>query len=253
MKILVIIGSPQGKGSGYRVVTDIERQMKRMGDVDFEYLFLKDANLGLCRGCYRCAIAGEDQCPIKDDRALIEGKILGADGVILSSPIHMLNVSWPMKNFVDRFMYTNRRPRFFSQKALIVVNGITTLGPKKTLETMRMTLGGIRIVHEMCVATQPWPETQRIALRKERAIQDGAEKLYRACLDTRLPDPGFKEYLSFLILRSIYTEWKEHLPLDFEYYRGKEYFYEAKIGTATRLSAVAVAFVAVRLMRKTWA
>jgi multimeric flavodoxin WrbA len=253
MKILAIIGSPKGKGSGYKVVTDIERYMKSIGDVEFEYLFLKDADLGLCRGCYRCAVAGEDQCPIKDDRAMIEEKILGADGIILSSPIHVMNVSWPMINFADRFMYTNHRPQFFSQKALIVANGITTMGPKKTLETMRMALGGIRIVHEMCVVTQPWPETRRIAIKNEKAVRDAAEKLYRACLDKNLPDPGFRDYLGFLILKSIYTDWKEHMPLDYEYYRGKEYFYEAKVGTATKLAAGAITSLVMRMIKKTWA
>lgn len=48
--------------------------MKELGDVEFEYLFLKDVNLGLCKGCYTCMLRGEERCPLKDDRAAIEKK-----------------------------------------------------------------------------------------------------------------------------------------------------------------------------------
>ena len=83
MKILAIIGSPRGKGSGYKIVRMIEDQDEIPGEVEFEYLFLKDAKLGTCLGCYACMALGEDKCPLRDDRAAIEGKMLAADGVIL--------------------------------------------------------------------------------------------------------------------------------------------------------------------------
>jgi len=122
MKILAIMGSPRGKGAGYAVVKKIEAGMKAMGDVEFTYLFLNDADLKLCTGCYTCLAKGEEKCPLKDDRAAIEQQLLAADGVILSSPMYVLNVSWLMKNFIDRFAYTNHRPRFHGQKVLTVVN-----------------------------------------------------------------------------------------------------------------------------------
>ena len=37
MKIIAIMGSPRGKGSGYKIVKKIEERMMR-GRVDFEYL-----------------------------------------------------------------------------------------------------------------------------------------------------------------------------------------------------------------------
>ena len=122
MKILAVMGSPRGKGAGYKIVQKIEDRMKAMGNVEFEYLFLKDANLKLCTGCYTCMAKGEEKCSLKDDRPAIEQQLLAADGVILSSPMYVLNVSWLMKNFIDRFAYRNHRPRFHGQKVLIVVN-----------------------------------------------------------------------------------------------------------------------------------
>ena len=46
--------------------------MKSLGEVEFEYLFLKDAKLRPCLGCYACMALGEDKCPLRDDRAAIE-------------------------------------------------------------------------------------------------------------------------------------------------------------------------------------
>ena len=141
MKILAIMGSPKGKGSGYRVVQLIEKRMKAMGEVEFEYLFLKDANLQPCKGCFTCVTKGEDKCPLKDDRAKIEAAILASDGVILSTPGYVQNVSWLMKNFIDRFAYTNHRPIFHRQKVLLVANS-GGAGLKEAIAPMRIALGG---------------------------------------------------------------------------------------------------------------
>jgi multimeric flavodoxin WrbA len=51
MKILAIMGSPKGKGAGYKIVQKIEEELNKLGEVSMEYLFLKEANLELCREC----------------------------------------------------------------------------------------------------------------------------------------------------------------------------------------------------------
>lgn len=58
MKALAIMGSPKGKCAGYKIVRRIEDRMKAMGDVEFEYLFLKDTNLQPCQGCFTCSTKG---------------------------------------------------------------------------------------------------------------------------------------------------------------------------------------------------
>src|SRR5512136_704254 len=151
------MGSPKGKGSGYRIVKMIEDRMKAMGDIEFAYLFLKDANLKRCTGCYTCMAKGEDRCPLEDDRASIEQMLLAADGIILSSPMHVLNVSWLKKNFVDRFAYANHRPRFHRQKILTVVN-MGGDSPKAALAFLRNALGGSQVVCELGIATPPWKQ-----------------------------------------------------------------------------------------------
>jgi multimeric flavodoxin WrbA len=116
------MGSPKGKGSGYKIVKKIEDRMKVLSEVEFEYLFLKDTNLKPCIGCYNCMAKGEDICSLKDELDSIEQKLQTADGFILSSPVYVSNVSWLMKNFIDLFAYTNHRSRYHRQKMLTVVN-----------------------------------------------------------------------------------------------------------------------------------
>ncbi len=228
MKILAIMGSPKGKGSGYRIVKKIESRMKAVGDVEFEYLFLKDANLRPCTGCYTCLAKGEEKCPLRDDRATIEQKLLAADGVILSSPMYVLNVSGLMANFIDRFAYANHRPRFHRQKVLSVIN-MGGDSPKAALKFLRHALGGARVVQELGIATPPWPQTERAVAKKEHAIAVAAEKYYRACLDTSLPSPSLRDLVVFLFRQKACLICREYLPADYAYYSGKTYYYETKI------------------------
>ncbi len=81
MKILAICGSPR-KGNTYKVLNSINENYP---DIDYKILMLKDLNFELCKGCYSCVVRGEEKCPIKDDRDMIIGEMLEADGIIFAS------------------------------------------------------------------------------------------------------------------------------------------------------------------------
>jgi len=85
LKVLAIIGSPREKGNSYKVTQRIEKKMKELGGVEFEYLFLKDVNLEQCQGCFTCISKGEELCPLKDDRDKILEQMLASDGLILGA------------------------------------------------------------------------------------------------------------------------------------------------------------------------
>ena len=240
MKILAIMGSPKGKGAGFRIVTKIEQRMKALGDVEFAYLFLKDANIQPCTGCYVCMAHGEDNCPLKDDRAAIVQNILAADGVILSSPVYVSTVSWLMKLFIDRFAYNNHRPQFHRQKLLTVVNAAGSY-QKPALASLRWALGGARVVSELALQTPPWPQTQRAVARKERAIVAAASKFYQACLNTALPVPTLATYLNFLAMQELSLRCRQYLTADYAYYNGKAYHYATRINPLTAALARAIA------------
>ena len=245
MKIIAVIGSPKGRGSGFAVVRRIEDRMKAQGSVEFQYLFLKDANLEPCTGCYACMAFGEDKCPLKDDRGAIERMLLDADGVILSSPVHVANVSGLMKNFIDRFAYRNHRPIFFRQKVMTVVN---MAGSDRA--SLRYILGGSRIVQELAVQTPPWPQTEQAVAAKERAIAKASDAFYRACLDTALPTPTLSRYVTFLMMRRLSRDCQRYLPADHAYYDTKDYYYDARISPGKKIVATAFSRVLSLMMRR---
>ena len=221
-----------------------------MGDMEFEYLFLKDMNLKLCTGCYTCMAKGEDKCPLKDDRTTIEQKLSTADGFILSSPVHVSNVSWLMKNFIDRFAYMNHRPRFHRQKLLTVVNMAGT-DKKGAQSALKIALGyarSTRIVHELAIATPPWLQTECAVAEKERAIDAAAKKFYRACLDTSLPSPTFNSYVDFLLMQKLSLACRQYLPADHVFYGGKTYYFDTSVNPIKAAMAKAI----VEVMMSVW-
>ena len=223
IKIVAVIGSPKGRGAGHKIVTMIEDRMKSLGDVEFEYLFLKEAYLKPCTGCYACMAQGEDKCPLADDRAAMEQKLFAADGVILSSPVYVGNVSGLMKNFIDRFAYTKHRPRFHRLKVLTVANMAGT-EKKGALASLDNVLGGSRVVHELGIPTPPWPQSERAVAKKERAIDAAAKKFYRACLDGSPPAPTFNDYMNFFSYQKLSRECRRYLPADHSFYNGKTFY-----------------------------
>ncbi|MGZ7044375.1 MAG: flavodoxin family protein, partial [Methanobacterium sp.] len=124
MKVLTIMGSPKRKGNTYRITRKVEEEMKKLGDVEFEYVFLKDLDLKSCLGCGVCMDKGEEICPLNDDRAMMEEKMQNADGVIFTSPNYVFNVTGLMKNFIDRFAYVCHRPRFFKNAMVLTTSGV---------------------------------------------------------------------------------------------------------------------------------
>lgn len=248
MKIVAVLGSHKGMGSGYGIVRKIEDRMKAIGDLEFTYLFLKDANLKPCRGCYTCMAIGEEKCPLKDDRAAIEQELLAADGIILSSPVYVANVSGLMKNFMDRFAYTNHRPRFHRQKVLAVVN-MAGNSKKETLSALKYLLGGSRTVHELAIATPPWPQTEREVADKERAIRDAANKFFRACLDSTMPAPTFSNYISFFSYQKLSRECRQYLTADYAFYDGKTYYYDTSVNPIKATVAKVIVDVVMNRMR----
>lgn len=244
MRVIAIMGSPRGKGAGYAIVKMIEGRMKAMGKVEFEYIFLKEVNLKPCIGCYACMVSGEDKCPLRDDRFAIEQKLLTAEGVILSSPVYVNNVSWLMKNFIDRFAYRIHRPCFYRQKVLSVVN-MAGGGQKEALLSLKNALGGSRVVHELAIATPPWLQTERAVAEKEKAIDVAAKKFYQACLDRSLPAPTFENYKDFFIFQKLSFECRQYLPADYAFYHGKAYYYDTRLNPIK--AAAAKAFVRIMM------
>jgi len=248
VKVVAIMGSPH-KGSGYKIVQDIETQLKLLGDIDFKYIFLNDIEFNMCKGCFICFSKGEEFCPLKDEKENIEKEILSSDGIILSSPVYAWNVSALMKNFIDRFAYSLHRPKFFNQSLMLVANGGS--GVKKTVKALSMTLGGSKKACELAITATPYGATKAYSEKASRDIKRCAEKFYNSMSDKTNQSIELGRVIWFRLFKKIASISKETIPADYAYYKDrKKYFYEANINPVKGCIADIIASIAVWIMRR---
>ncbi len=249
LKILAIVGSPKGKnGNGYRAIQNIETEMGKLGSIEFTYLFLNKTDLKPCLGCFACVSRGENLCPLKDDREKIEVLIEAHDGIILSSPGYVQNVSGLMKNFSDRFAYTHHRPKFFDKKVLLVANG--GAGLDKTLSGLSLAIGGPKVVGKLAVLAPPWPLKDNAKRKNEKNTREASAKFYQSLKSNKLSSPSLNELLMFRFFKATSKECQTWLPADYEYYSRLEgYYYPTKINPVKRGLAPVIVRLVTFLMR----
>jgi multimeric flavodoxin WrbA len=243
LKILAIIGSPRKNGNTHKVTRSVEEKMKQLGTVDFEYVFLRDLDLRPCLGCGTCFEKGEEHCPHKDDRAMLEEKMHRADGVIFASPSYVFNVSGLMKNFFDRFAYVCHRPRFFKSALVLATSGFE-LGTGQMLKTISFVpeIWGFRIAHRFAIATNGVQEFSTRTDKADKKIGTAAIKFYSAVAAGRVR-PGVFNMAMFLAvqpsIRKISAEyydyhyWRDHGWLE----KDTWYYYDPQAGVAKKTMA----------------
>lgn len=235
MRVLVIMGSPR-KGNTYRAAQTIEAAMRSLGEVEFEYLMLKDANLAQCLGCFLCFEKGEERCPQKDDAPSIEQKMHDADGVIFASPVYGMNVSGLMKVFIDRLSYIFHRPRFFDKKALLLATA-GALGEKDVLDYLNLvaTVWGFEVAGRAGIVTSP-VISARQTQKNEQTLRDAARVFYEALNRKTRASPGLRDVIIFHGQRGTFDELRNHSPVDYAYWDemgwlapGKRYFVDVPV------------------------
>lgn len=231
MKVLAIIGSPRKKGNTYKTVACVEEELLRVNStIDFEYLFLADCHLEMCKGCFSCFAKGADKCPLKDDREIIIEKMTAADGIILAAPTFALGVPALMKNFIDRLAYTLHRPRFFDQAFLAVSTVGGAVGMKQALGQLALLSAGARKSLKLGVPMPPvsMPMLQNRAAKK---LEKTAKAFYASMISSGRHKPGFIDFSYFGAFKSLsrYESYRKECPADNEYYKEKAaYFYPVK-------------------------
>lgn len=232
-QVVAIIGSPR-KGRTYKAVSRFEQELKRLGTIDFEYLFLKDVHLENCRGCELCLSKGEQFCPLKDDLNKIYERLIKADGVIFATPVYSLQVTALLKNLLDRMAYIFHRPRFFNKTSIaIVTQGV--IGGKKVVEYLDelAEFWGYKVCPGLTL-TVPWEKTLPAEEQKmEAAIKKSASNYYMLLNDPKPPIPTLKQVIIFRAVQAVHAV-ESGLAADHDYYQAKgwltsNYYYDTKI------------------------
>lgn len=110
MKILLINGSPKGKGSNsYKLAKAFVEGMKQGAEemasgteMQVEEIQVNRLDLKPCLGCYSCWNKTPGKCCIQDDMKEVIEKLLWADVTIWSFPLYYFSVPGGLKNLIDR-------------------------------------------------------------------------------------------------------------------------------------------------------
>ena len=96
---VIAINSSNRKMNTYDLIVQTKEILKN-NNIDVEIVNLFEYEIKACIGCEHCLVKGG--CVLKDDTFDIMQKIKSSDGIILTSPVYMENISGKLKTFVDR-------------------------------------------------------------------------------------------------------------------------------------------------------
>lgn len=222
MKILAIISSPR-KQNTYNAIKSIESIHKEKYDCEYEYLFLNKVDLKGFIGCHLCLTKGEEFCSLKDDRDIIINKIESADGVILASPNHTMNVNWRMKNFIDRYSYLMHRPRFFNQRFMILITSGSYRGIKQAIKALELMGSGGKIISKIGVTNSPGMNNKK-RKKQSKKLKKEAIKFINNMNKPFVYKPSLGHLIWFSAFKALSKETEKEFPADYEYYSEREFF-----------------------------
>ncbi len=253
-KVTIFIGSP-GKGATYQAVEELVTNFKSHAEIDFEYVFLNDYNLGNCKGCKLCFNKGEEYCPLKDDRDLLLEKMNNSDGVIFATPNYSFHVTAIMKNFLDRMAFVFHRPRFFGKVVMaIVFQGI--YGGTAIVKYLETTVGenwGFNVAKGCCLtAFEP-----RTALEQKKITQEiskASARFYKEFMRSTPPIPSFFRLMMFRMGRTSIRLCQDEKFRDYRYFKEKgwfesHYYYDTPLGPIKKLAGCFFDFLGERIAK----
>jgi multimeric flavodoxin WrbA len=237
--MLAIIGSPRTNGNTYKTIKLIEQRLiEKDNTVEFEYVQLSKTDMRTCKGCFACVEKGEENCPLKDDRKNLEIKMRKADAVIFASPVYTYNVSWIMKNFLDRFAYRCHRPDFHGKKAMVVVStGAVGLGVVGCILSFIIGTMGFITCAKVGLTYAPLHEIDNIkSLKEMKKLNKQVDLFYSKINDTEVIKPSFIKLLTFRMQQKAFLKAPQN-SADFQFWNAKgwlnkteNYYYKVHVG-----------------------
>lgn len=144
MNILGIVCSPRKEGNTEFLVKEALNVARKAG-ADVELLKIAEMDIAPCDGCQSCKKIGK--CKIKDDMDNVYGKLQGASGIIIGTPVYFWSVSGQAKVLMDR-TYALRFPEW---KLKGKIAGAIAVGAHKGHQTALSTLNNFFLAHGMQV------------------------------------------------------------------------------------------------------
>lgn len=123
-RIIVLVGSPR-KGGNTELLADAFAEGAGQRH-EVELVSVADFRIHPCLGCNRCYSNEGHHCVQQDDMASIYEKFMGADTVVIASPVYFYGISAQLKALVDR-LHTPMRNEFKIRRLGLILVGAATL------------------------------------------------------------------------------------------------------------------------------
>lgn len=121
-QVIAINGSPR-KTTTHKLLLEIAKLLESQ-QIEVTIINLRDYQIDDCIGCELC-IRKTSKCFQKDDSQTILSKLVKADGVILASPVYVMNITGRLKSLIDKTASWIHRPPMVGKPLLSVA---TTAG-----------------------------------------------------------------------------------------------------------------------------
>ncbi|NPD90587.1 MAG: flavodoxin family protein, partial [Asgard group archaeon] len=161
--------------------------------------------------------------PLEDDRDIIIEKIESADGVILASPNHTMNVNWRMKNYIDRFSYLMHRPRYFNQRFMILITSGSYRGIKEATNSLAPMASGGKVISKIGVMNSPGMNEKKRE-KQTKKLQKEAKKFADKMNEPFNYKPSFGHLVWFSAFNALYQGEADESSADYRFYSTKEFF-----------------------------
>jgi multimeric flavodoxin WrbA len=99
-KVLVLSASPR-KGGNSDILCDQFMMGAEEAGNQAEKIFFRDKEINYCLACDVCKNNGGD-CDQKDDMAEVLDKMIGADVIVMATPVYFYTMNAQMKTLIDR-------------------------------------------------------------------------------------------------------------------------------------------------------
>ena len=103
MKVLLINGSPNAKGSTYTALNEVAGALKSM-DVETEIIHVGHKDIRGCIGCRKCKTNGK--CVFNDIVNETAPKFEACDGIVIGTPVYFASANGTIVSFIDRLFYS---------------------------------------------------------------------------------------------------------------------------------------------------
>jgi putative NADPH-quinone reductase len=133
-KVLVVNGSPRGRGSASLRLAEVFLEGYRKGtEAELETIDLVDKDIRPCLGCYHCWKSGSGNCIQKDDMEAILQRYAQADLVLFNTPVYHFGMTALLKAFFERslplaYPYMVKKGELFAHPDRLQVNPRQVVG-----------------------------------------------------------------------------------------------------------------------------